>query len=88
MAVVIPLDSEALCLRCNPEQFDFKDTSELEDLQEVIGQERALHAIRFGIGIQQPGYNLFALGPNGTGKYTSVFRSLSQQAARDLVPPD
>ena len=88
MTAVIPLDPEALCLRCNPEQFDFKDTSELDDLLEVIGQERALHAIRFGIGIQQPGYNLFALGPNGTGKYTSVFRSLSQKAAGEPVPPD
>ncbi len=88
MTAVIPLDPEALCLRCNPEQFEFKDTSELEGLQEVIGQDRALHAIRFGIGIQQPGYNLFALGPNGTGKYTSVYQSLSQKAAGEPVPPD
>ena len=88
MAAVTPLDPESLCLRCNPEQFDFKDTSELEDLQEVIGQERALHAIEFGIGIQQPGYNLFALGPNGTGKYTSVYKSLSEKAEGEPAPSD
>ena len=88
MAKVIPLDAEVLCLHCDPEQFDFSDTSELEDLEEVIGQNRAIDAIKFGIGIQQPGYNLFALGPNGTGKYTSVNRSLSLKAAEEPIPPD
>ena len=88
MAAVIPLDPESLSLRCNPEQFDFKDTSELEDLLEVIGQERALHAIKFAIGIQKRGYNLFALGPNGTGKYTSVLKSISERAAGEPAPSD
>jgi len=88
MAKVIPLDAEALCLHCDPEQFTFDDTSELEDLEEVIGQNRAIDAIKFGIGIQQPGFNLFALGPNGTGKYTSVHRSLSLKAEEESIPPD
>ena len=88
MATVEPLGIEALCRHCDPEQFSFETTAELSDLEEVIGQERAVEAIQFGIGIQQQGYNLFAVGPNGTGKYTAVQRSLSQRAAEEPRPSD
>jgi lon-related putative ATP-dependent protease len=88
MATVIPLDEEALCRTCDPDQFTFETTAELDELQEVIGQDRAVDAIHFGIGIQQPGYNLFAIGPNGTGKHTSVQRSLEMKATGEPVPPD
>jgi lon-related putative ATP-dependent protease len=88
MVTVQPLDASVLCRPCDPDRFRFNTTADLEDLEEVIGQERALEAIRFGIGIQQQGYNLFALGPNGTGKYTSVHRSLSHRALGESVPDD
>jgi len=88
MATVLPLNAEELCNKCDPDQFTFETTAELEDLEEVIGQERAVDAIRFAISIQQPGYNLFALGPNGTGKHTSVQHSLTLKAAGEAVPSD
>ncbi len=88
MASAPPLPAEALCLKCDPEQFAFETTEELDDLEEVIGQERAVEAINFGIGIRQEGYNLFAVGPLGTGKYTSVSRSLQRRAAEEIVPDD
>jgi lon-related putative ATP-dependent protease len=74
--------------RCDPAQFDFETTAELEDLNEVLGQDRAVEAIRFGIGIQRAGYNLFALGPSGTGKRTTIRQFLDQKAASEPVPPD
>ncbi|MEW5986719.1 MAG: ATP-binding protein [Chloroflexota bacterium] len=76
-----PLSPDALCRRCDPEQFTFTTTAELEDLTEVIGQARAVAAVRFAVGIRQPGYNLFALGPNGLGKHTAVSQYLHQKAA-------
>lgn len=88
MNTVPPLEAEALCQPCDPDQFTFDTTADLDDLEEVIGQERAVDALHFGIGIQQKGYNLFALGPNGTGKYTSVHRSVSNQAQKEPVPSD
>lgn len=88
MATVLPLDAEELCRTCDPDQFTFETTAELDDLQEVIGQDRAVDAIQFGIGIQRSGYNLFALGPNGTGKHTSVKRSLEKKATGEPVPFD
>ena len=66
----LPVDS--LCWRCLPDHFSFETTDDLEDLTEVIGQDRAVEAIRFAIGMRQSGYNLYALGPEGMGKHTVV----------------
>ncbi|MCZ7653676.1 MAG: AAA family ATPase [Rhodocyclaceae bacterium] len=41
---------------------DFETTEELHDSADVVGQSRALDAVRFGIDIKQPGFNLFVLG--------------------------
>jgi lon-related putative ATP-dependent protease len=77
-----------LCRRCDPSQFGFETTDELEDFSDVLGQLRAVDAIRFGIGIRQEGYNLFAMGPEGLGRRTTVRRYLKQQAPTREVPPD
>jgi len=82
------LEADLLYQRCDPAQFDFKTTAELEDLSEVIGQPRAVDAVRFGIGILHKGYNLFALGPTGTGKHALVQRYVSEQARAGKLPPD
>jgi lon-related putative ATP-dependent protease len=83
-----PLAARQLRRRCDPAQFDFETTAGLEDLNEVLGQDRAVEAIRFGIGIQREGYNLFALGPSGTGKRTTIRQFLDQKAAAEPIPPD
>ncbi len=85
---VPPLPAQQLRQRCDRAQFDFETTAELEDLNDVLGQERAVEAIRFGIGIQREGYNLFALGPSGTGKRTTIRQFLDQRAAAEPIPPD
>jgi lon-related putative ATP-dependent protease len=81
---------EACQLRqtCDPTQFDFETTEELEPLAHMIGQERAVGAIRFGMGIQRDGYNLYALGPSGTGKRTTISQFLEAKAAEEPVPSD
>jgi hypothetical protein len=47
---------------CDPSLFRFKDTSELPSLDRVIGQERAVQAIEFGLNMRSPGYNIFVTG--------------------------
>ncbi len=94
MAAKIPgepveaLTAEALCRYCDPGMFSFRNTDELEDLDRVIGQERVVEAIRFGVGIKSEGYNLFALGPPGTGKHTIVGQFLARAAQEEPVPDD
>ncbi len=82
------LQPDLLYQHCDPEMFDFDTTASLQDLKEVIGQPRAVEAVRFGIGIQHKGYNLFALGPTGTGKHALVQRYASEQAKAGPLPPD
>jgi lon-related putative ATP-dependent protease len=88
MASLEPLPAEQLCQTCDPAQFDFETTDELEDLSEIVGQERAVDAIVFGVGIRHEGYNLFVLGPSGTGKRTTIGRFLDQKAAAEPIPSD
>ena len=86
MTTVEPLPAQQLRQRCDPSQFEFETTAELEDLSEIVGQERAVDAILFGIGIRHKGYNLFALGPSGTGKRTTTSQFLDQQASAEPIP--
>ena len=88
MSSVRPLTPQELYRVCDPVQFDFESTAELENLGHIIGQERAIGAIRFGIGIDRLGYNLFALGPSGTGKRTTIRRYLDERALTEPTPPD
>ena len=83
-----PLTPEQLYRYCDPQSLGFETTDDLEDLAEVLGQERAVEAVKFGIGIRSDGYNLFALGPNALGKYSIIRRFLESQAAERPVPDD
>ena len=85
---VAALPVEALRRRCDPARFPFKTTDKAEPIDGVLGQDRAVAAIEFGIGIKRPGYNLFALGPPGTGRHTLVREFLQAAAAGQPVPPD
>ena len=82
------LKSDELYRRCDPSQFDFETTAELEDLTEVIGQTRAVDAVKFGMGIRRKGYNLFALGPAGMGKHSLVMGYAHDQAKGEALPSD
>jgi lon-related putative ATP-dependent protease len=83
-----PLAPEALYRRCDVTRFRFTNTAELEELTEFVGQARALEAVRFGIGIRRQGFNLFLLGPAGTGKYAIVHDFLEKRAAKEPTPDD
>ncbi|HXV99913.1 MAG TPA: Lon-like protease helical domain-containing protein [Anaerolineae bacterium] len=83
-----PLEPAMLRRYCDPETFTFGTTAELEDLTEIIGQARAVGAVRFGIGIRREGYNLFVLGPPGIGKHSLVRQFLEQEATTKPTPAD
>ena len=63
--------SDLRCI-CDPKVFSFKNTSEIEPLAEVIGQQRAVQAIEFGLNMKSPDYNIFVTGIEGTGKSTII----------------
>jgi lon-related putative ATP-dependent protease len=71
---------------CDPKTFSFKNTSEIPPLDEVIGQERAVQAIDFGLNMTSPGYNIFVTGIEGTGKST-IIRDIVNRHAAAFPPP-
>ncbi len=83
-----PLEAERLYKRYDPTELRFETTAELEDLAEILGQSRAVDAMQFGMGIDQDGYNIFALGPPGTGKRAVVRQFFEKRAASEPVPAD
>ena len=73
---------------CPPDQFSFQSTAEVEPLKEVIGQDRAVRSIEFGVHVSGPGFNLFLAGQPGTGKTTILKRTLEPMIAERPVPDD
>lgn len=88
MASVKPLTPGELYQRTDTDLFSFETTEDLADLVEVIGQPRAVEAVSFGMDIEQPGYNIYALGPAGTGKRSLVNEFFNKRAQSDPVPYD
>jgi len=83
-----PLSASALRWSCDPHLFEFDTTEQYEKLDCVFGQHRAVEAIQFGIAIHREGYNIFALGPQGTGKQTVVLRCLQERSPGQATPSD
>ncbi|MFO7803815.1 MAG: AAA family ATPase [Desulfovermiculus sp.] len=76
---------------CDVSGLSFETTNDLEpirDLSQGVGQPRAVQALKFGVGIDQHGYNIYALGPSGMGKHTFARQYLSRQLNDAPTPSD
>jgi predicted ATP-dependent protease len=83
------LTPEVLRVTIAPDSLGFSDTSELVQLPlPWIGQARAESAARFGLGMDQPDYNLFVLGEVGSGRSSLLQQVMQAVAANKPVPPD
>ena len=83
---VLPADK--LRQSCDPALLGFETTQESTGLVELIGQDRAMDAICLSSGMTHRDFNLFVLGPTGTGRHTAVQKILSEDAAKRPVPCD
>ena len=79
---------EKLRWQCDPKSLGFETTDELECCDEIIGQDRAMRAIKMGLEIKSPGFNIFVAGLTGTGKNTTIKRLLEQIDSRGEIPGD
>ncbi|MBQ2886204.1 MAG: AAA family ATPase [Alphaproteobacteria bacterium] len=85
---ITKLTSEQLYRKCDAEKFTFTTTADLEERVSVLGQDRAISAVELGINIKSRGYNLFCLGPEGTGKTSLVKRILDKEGKLRTTPDD
>lgn len=72
------LRPDELRWKCNPKSLDFDSTNEIEPIESIIGQDRALKAIRLGVDMKSPGYNIYISGLSGSGKITTVKKMLER----------
>jgi lon-related putative ATP-dependent protease len=83
------LKPESLRAVCDPNSLGFETTLDLTPLKEkVVGQERAKHALEFGLGIRDPEYNIFVAGPPRAGKTEMIKAYVAELAASEPAPPD
>lgn len=85
---ITELTSEQLYRKCDAAKFDFTTTADLEERLSALGQDRAISAVELGINIKSRGYNLFCLGPEGTGKTSLVKRILEKEGKERRTPDD
>ena len=82
------LSADRLTKSCDPSSLSFANTNELPDLQNVIGQPRALRALELGSQVSGPGYNIFVFGQPSSGRTTLTQEYLIRKAADEPVPDD
>jgi lon-related putative ATP-dependent protease len=83
-----PLPFQALYQRCDPDLLTFETTESLEEFSGTPGQHRAVEAIQFATEIEVDGYNVFVLGPPGTGRHTFVRDFLNRKASGKDIPSE
>lgn len=82
------LKAEELTNRCDPKTLGFTNTNDLEPLEGIMGQTRAVEALEFGLLVKNKGYNIYMAGPSGVGKTTYARLSTQRLAKTERVPYD
>lgn len=70
------LKPEELKWTCDPEVFDFESTTSVKPIEGIVGQQRAIKALKLGVDLRSQGYNIFVTGLSGTGKFTTIKTTL------------
>jgi len=86
--MIKPLTADQLRPLCTADTLSFKTTAELEDLPDILGQDRAFKAIEFGINVNHRGFNLYVMGSSGLGKHGLIRKYLNKVAADKESPSD
>ena len=73
---------------CDPNVFDFEDTSALGNITTGIGQDRGIKALEFGVNIDVKGYNIYLEGPSGVGKTAYAKTYLDKVSKKKKAPSD
>jgi predicted ATP-dependent protease len=82
------LPPEKLRWHCDPARIPFETTAEVEPNHGDMGQERALRALRMGVELTAPGYNLFVCGLSGTSRGGMIVRMVEEMRLESELAPD
>ncbi len=73
---------------CPQDSIPAETTEGVEPIEGIIGQDRALKALKLGVELYSPGYNIFVCGLSGTGKATTIKTILEKLQARKVLTQD
>ncbi len=82
------LTPDKLRRTCDPRSLDFTTTESLDAFVGMIGQERAVRAMEFGMEVPNTGYNIYMAGITGTGKTTFARNLLEERSRQEDAPTD
>ena len=80
-----PLSVNTLRWKCERQEFKCKSTNDIKAVKEIIGQERAIRALKAGVEMKHKGFNIFATCFAGTGRMTSIKRILDEQVSSEMA---
>jgi lon-related putative ATP-dependent protease len=86
--MITELPVEKLRWVCDPQVMGCNTSEEMKTLETIIGQERAVRSLQFGLGIKELGFNIYVAGLPGTGRTTAVERFLEEVAREKAIPHD
>jgi lon-related putative ATP-dependent protease len=72
------LPPEKLRWRCDPATIPFETTAAAEPVTDLVGQERAFRALKMGVELSAPGYNIFVCGLAGTSRGGTITHVIGQ----------
>src|SRR5258708_3683888 len=76
------LSTAKLRWTCELSRIPFETTAQAELREGFVGQERALRALKMGVELSAPGYNVFVCGLAGTSRGGTIARMI-----QELHPP-
>ncbi|MDD3840226.1 MAG: ATP-binding protein [Clostridia bacterium] len=82
------LNKDQLKRWCSPEELEFETTEQIEPIENIIGQERAVSSMKFGLKVKKKGYNIYVTGNTGTGRTTYAQSIVQEQARQEKTPDD
>lgn len=88
MTDIRELSVDELTHTCNPNDLGFESTADISPIEGTVGQERAVNAVDFGLGIRTHGFNIYVAGKPGTGRNSSVLAHVATKAKNEPSPKD
>ena len=82
------LETSHLRWYCPQDLIPAETTEGIEPIEGIIGQDRALKALKLGVELYGPGYNIFVCGLSGTGKATTIKTILEKIQPRKVLTRD
>lgn len=82
------LTYDRLRVQCSEEQLSFETTDEVPPLEGIIGQDRAVQSLAFGLRMKDEGYNIYIMGLTGTGRNSYTRSIVCELAKKQQTPED